>query len=256
MFHLKQYFLSTIFVFFLLLLPGFAEENAADSSKNESAITVGAEVDFNSRYVWRGIPWSEGAVMQPSVWVSASDFTFTVWSNFVLDDEPNQGQWNEVDFTLAYSREWNKITLEPSFNYYCYPNQEDSPATGEFAVKLAYALDPVEIFTNQSVDVVKYDGAYFGDIGIGYTHEFNPQLSFEGNISLGWGSSKFNETYIGIAKSALNVAQCEVSLTYQPEHFLYFRPHLAVSTILDDELRDQLDDDTIIYGGIAIGKEF
>jgi hypothetical protein len=253
---LKIFYGCFILCLLLMISQGFAEEYATDSSAPDSSITFGAEADFNSRYVWRGIPFSKDAVMQSSVWISASDFTLTLWNNFVLNHEPNHGQVNEFDLTLGYYKEWNKFSIEPSFNYYWYPNQEEAPATGELIVKFAYAINCLELFTNQNIDLIEYPGAYFGDIGIGYTRELNPLLTFESSISLGWGSSKFNDTYLEISKTALNVAQCDIAVTYQPENCIYIRPHIAVSTILDHELKEQLDDSTIVYGGIAIGKEF
>jgi hypothetical protein len=240
----------------LMVSLGYAAEYVADSSATDSSVTFGAEADFNSRYVWRGIPFSDGAVMQSSVWVSASDFSLTLWNNFVLNHEPNHGQANEYDLTLGYYKEWDKFSIEPSLNYYWYPNQEEAPSTGELIVKLAYSINSIELFTTQNVDIKEYPGAYFGDIGVGYSRDLNSVLTLEGSISLGWGSAKFNNTYLEISKTALNVIQGQVSLTYQPENWVYIRPHLAVSTILDSELRQQLDHPTLFYGGIAIGKEF
>jgi hypothetical protein len=245
----NKYVISIVGLCFLLFSSGFAEENGA-------GLTYGLEMDFVSQYVWHGIAWSDGAVKQTSVWVSLNDFTLTAWDNYVLNNEPNHLQVNEVDLSLSYTKEIGQFTVEPTLDYYWYPNQEESPSTGQMIVKLSYSLEPIEFFTNQCVDIKEYQGAYFGDIGLGYTKEFNPQVTFESSISLGWGSSRFNETYIGLRKSALNVVQGEIALTYAPEHFVYFRPHLAVSSILDDKLADQLDDTTLLYGGVAIGKEF
>lgn len=256
-YYFQRYNIYLVFLLFLMASLCTAEEYATDSSATESSITIGAEADFNSRYVWRGIPLSKGAVMQPSVWISASDFTLTLWNNFVLDHETNHGQTNEFDFILAYCKEWDNISIEPSINYYWYLNQEEAPSTGELAVKLAYSINSnIELFTNQYIDVKEYPGAYFGDIGVGYTRDLNSVLTFEGSIGFGWGSSKFNKTYLAVAKNALNVAQGEISLTYHQKNCFYLRPHVAVSTILDNELQQQLDDSTLLYGGIALGKEF
>lgn len=255
--HSNQKYMSRVIVLMCCLVTlGFPEINTIDTTASSSSLSFGTDVDFTSRYVWRGIPFSEGAVMQSSIWVSASDFTLTVWNNFVLNHEPNHGQVNEFDLTLGYCKEWDKISIEPSLNYYWYPNQEEAPSTGELMVKVAYAANEIELFTTQNVDIKEYPGAYFGDIGIGYSHTFNPALCIESQLSLGWGSSKFNDTYLALSKTALNVIQGEIALNYHPEHCVYIRPHLTVSSIIDHELREQLDDEILIYGGIALGKEF
>ncbi|MFB3895539.1 MAG: hypothetical protein ACE14V_04465 [bacterium] len=253
---IKKYIISCLPIVFCLGSLGFTENQTIDANTTEPAVSYGAEVDFTSRYIWRGMPFSEGAVMQTSVWVSAADFTLTLWNNFVLHHEPNHGQVNEFDLTLGYGKEWDNISIEPSLNYYWYPNQEEAPSTGECIVKIAYTINELELYTTHNIDIKEYPGAYFGDVGLGYSHDLNPNLTFDGQISLGWGSSKFNDTYIGISKSALNVAQCDFAVTFHLENGIYFRPHIALSTILDHELREQFDDSTMVYGGMAIGKEF
>ena len=42
-----------------------------------SELSFGAELDGNSRYVWRGLALSSGPVLQPSAWVSLAGFTLT-----------------------------------------------------------------------------------------------------------------------------------------------------------------------------------
>jgi hypothetical protein len=252
--------LFTKFLAMLIILIPFgslAYENPDDSQKGNPIVTYGGELDFNSRYIWRGIPLSKGAVTQPSAWVSAFNFTFSVWGNFVLNNEANQGEFNEVDLILSYSREWKKITVEPLVQFYLYPNQKDAPATGEGSLKLSYPIiGPVSVFTSHTFDIVRYGGSYFGNAGLSYEHEFNSKLSLESSLSLGWGSSKFNDVYLGLSKSALNVAIYDLSLTYYPKKFVYIRPHVELSAIVDGELRNQLDDSTIVSGGLAVGMEF
>jgi len=107
-------------------------------------------MDVNSRYVWHGIVLSQGAVAQPSAWVSAYGLKFSVWSNLVLEDEVNRRQFNEVDVVCGYGLEFGKLSFEPSFALYLYPNQPDAPSTGELALKVSYALGALRVFTNHS----------------------------------------------------------------------------------------------------------
>jgi outer membrane scaffolding protein for murein synthesis (MipA/OmpV family) len=103
---------------------------------------------------------------------------------------------------------------------------------------------------------MRYKGSYFGDAGLSYEYGFNSnKLSLEVSVSLGWGSSKFNEVYLGLSKSALNVAGGSLSLTYYPINFLYIRPHVELSSIVDGDLRNQVDDPTTLNFGMAVGVE-
>lgn len=247
-----------LFIILIFLIPfsSFAQENPNDSREEDSVATYGSVVDFNSRYVWRGIALSEGAVMQPSVSVSAFDFNFSVWSNFVLNNEVNQGKFNEVDLILSYSREWKKIIIEPTVQFYLYPNQEDSPTTGEISLKVSYPVGPIHVFTSHAFDIVKYGGSYFGDAGVSYEYEFHSELSMKTSLSLGWASSKFNDVYLGLPKSAFNVASGDLSLTYYLKKFLYICPHVGFSVLIDGELRHQVENPTIANLGLAVGIEF
>ncbi|HSE84271.1 MAG TPA: hypothetical protein VLB01_06965 [Thermodesulfobacteriota bacterium] len=240
----------------LIPVNGFSEEGADYLQGGGQIFNFGTEIDFNSRYVWRGIALSEGAVMQPSVWVSAFNFTFYIWGNFVLNDEPNQGEFNEVELILYYSRGWGNITFEPFIVYYVYPNQEDVPSTAEFTLSLYYSLGSFNVFTSHTFDFVEYKGSYFGDAGLSYERQLSPSLTLEASGSLGWASSEFNSVNIGLSKNALNFAGANLSLTYYPNGFLYIRPHVELSAIVDGELRDQLEDPTILNAGVAIGLEF
>src|SRR5262245_1281042 len=65
-------------------------EDSTDKQSSSQAVeartpfTYGAEMDFNSRYVWRGLLLGNGPVAQPSAWISAYGFTFIGWGNVAL----------------------------------------------------------------------------------------------------------------------------------------------------------------------------
>lgn len=245
--------LPLCFLFFLITTFTIAAE------ENEEAKTplfeYGAEVDFNSQYIWRGIPYSKGAVMNPQAWITWKEWTLYSWNNMALNDEPTQGDFNEYDLYLTYSWKPGKFTVEPSFFYYMYSDQEDSPDTGEASITVSYSLAPFEIFTRHTVDVMAYDGAYFADAGVTYSKEFSDKLSLESSVSLGVGNNRFNFNYIGVNENALNVLETGISFTYYLTEHVYFRPHAEYSVILDSKLRGELDN-AVFNGGGAIGVEF
>lgn len=263
----RTVFFATVFLSMTLALEvicplkAFAradEENPVEEeAETAKVLSYGGEADFNSRYIWRGIKWSDGPVMQPSAWVDAYGFRFSVWGNFVINDEPNQGEFNEVDLILAYYKEWGRFTIEPDFQYWFYPNQDESPSTGELSLKAAYnVIGPFSVFTRHSFDLAEFRGSYFGEFGLLFSAEFlDEKASFENTASFGWGTSKFNEAYIGPAKNAINVVNFGASVIYYPVKFFYLRPHMEVSVIVDDELSHALEKRTLINGGLALGVE-
>jgi hypothetical protein len=121
----------------LLILPhipclGLAQEAQADKDRSSQA-TYGFETDFNSRYVFRGFAYSQGPVNQSTAWVAISGFSFYAWGNFLLNREPQQRKFTEIDFGVSYKRGWKKLTVEPAFDFYFFrtPAPVKSPPTGE-----------------------------------------------------------------------------------------------------------------------------
>lgn len=235
-----------------------------------SELSFGAELDGNSRYVWRGLALSDGPVLQPSAWVSLAGFTLTPLANFAFREGDAPAGFNEVDFTLDYSRDIrleargkkreardeSNLTVNPSFSVYLYPNQADAPPTGELSLALSYPVGPVSIFTDHSVDLIATPGAYFGDAGLSFESDLTQNLAVEASANAGWGSARFNEANFEVNHAALNAAGADLALTWSLGSLFYLRPHAALSVLLDRELRAAVPNPLLITGGLAIGRDF
>ncbi len=221
-----------------------------------AAFSFGGELDLNSRYVWRGVALSQGPVAQPSVWFTLGDFTFTPWANIVLWGEDDKWQFNELDLTLSYEKEWLGIEVSPSLAYYFYPNQEDAPSTAELGLELSRSIGPVDVSTSHAVDLRAYRGAYYGTIGLEYEQELTSELGAELSVEAGLGSARFNESNFKVNKTALNAIGAEVSLEWSPAGLFYLRPHVNLSALVDSGLREAAETGTLFTAGLAIGKEF
>lgn len=219
-------------------------------------LTTGLEADFVSRYVWRGLALSDGPAFQPSVWVSFAGFTLTPWANVALHEDSARAGLNELDLTLDYSRDVFNLTVDPSFSVYTYPNQTDAAPTGELAVALSYPVGPISIFTNHSVDVIATPGAYFGDAGLSFEHEFAHDLCVDASARVGWASARFNDANLGVNRAALNMGGADLALSWSPGGWFYLRPHAALSVLLDPALRAAVTSPLLVTGGLAIGREF
>ena len=215
----------------------------------------GGELAGNSRYVWRGILLDDRPVIQPSVWFSARDFTLSVWSNFALAHPAGLGL-NETDLGLSYSRELAGISFEPAFQVYLYPNQPDAPPSGELNLALARPFGPVTVSTGHALDVLRYPGSYFGDLGLAYERELAPNLVLGLESDLGWASARFNEVNLGVARAALDFVSGALSLDWQPAGLFSCRPHVGLSRVLDAGLRQAADVPTPVVFGVAVAKEF
>jgi hypothetical protein len=240
-----------------------AEEGADGAAEEaEAVVTIYGEVDFPSRYLWRGLAWSRGLVLQPTLGATAYGLDLWVGGNVPLTEAPSQGEFDEVDAGLGYSLEIPWFTLAATVQLWSYPNQEDSPLTGDLDVELGVPIPlgdaggTLTIFTLQSVDIGSYAGAYYGEFGARYGYDLDDCAALEAAVLAGWASELFNETYIGPSINALNFVAASVGLTYYPLDFLYFRLHGQVSWLVDAELRDAVDEPVVAAGGIAVGAEY
>jgi hypothetical protein len=215
-----------------------------------------ASLDYCSRYVWRGLAFSGGSVLQPSAAVEHKGFSASVWGNFVLANEANRHQFNEVDYTLAYEASWGDLTLSPAVQVYTFPNQPGVPGTGEIAVTLSYTLGDFSLFTSQYVDFMEFDGAYFGTLGISFERSLGPRWTFAASASGGWASDRFNDAYFGVRDAAFNVVAADVSLEWRPREKLSVRPHVNWSRIVDGELSRQVADRDQWVAGLVLLLNF
>lgn len=233
---------------------GQAPEEAASPP-----LSVGAETEAVSRYVWRGLAWTEGPAIQPSAWVSAFDTTLTAWGNVVAGEEANQGQLNEVDLTLQHSREWAGLAFDFSIGTLLYPNQrrQESPRTGEAAVTTSLPVGPVELFTSHTVDLAQYAGAWFGTFGATWASEqLAGDLGLEATATVGAASAGFNEAYVGPSITAVEVASLDLAATWRPLSFGYLRLRTSGSSLLAKDLRGAVSDPDILMVALAVGVEY
>ena len=244
------------FTLMITLLPLWAAAQAPAANPDAARPSFGVSLDYCSRYVWRGIAFSGGSVLQPSASLQYGGFNASVWGNFVLGREANRHQFNEVDYTLAYERSWGALTLSPAVQVYTFPNQPGVPNTGELAVTLSYALGDFALFTSQFVDFMEYDGAYFGLVGASYGHAVGPSVALSASVSCGWASDRFNEAYFGVHDSALDVASADLSLEWKPREGLSLRPHVGWSRIVAGELADQVRDRDQWVAGLFLSLDF
>src|SRR5210317_1074823 len=77
----------------------------------EETPSADASVGIYSKYVWRGIDWSEDSlVIQPSLSVSYKGFGANLWANLDTDDPVGESNlWSETDFTLSYDGAYDKL---------------------------------------------------------------------------------------------------------------------------------------------------
>jgi hypothetical protein len=237
--------------------PAQSPDRQSDSQESVASptFTYGAETDLNSGYVWRGLLLDDGPIVQPSAWISAFGFTFTAWSNVAMTSASEGAGLNSGGLILTYERDWEKLRIEAALDAYMGRQSTDieSRNTMEGSLGLSYPVGPFRIFTTHAFDVLAYRGSYFGEAGLEYERKVTKNTEFMISVRSGWASSKFNDVYIGVDKSAFNFVGAEGSLTFYLGSRMYFRPHIEFSSITDQRLRGQLAPANIVTFGLTFG---
>jgi hypothetical protein len=239
---------------FLLLISRLNPANDLNSDENPS-YSFGLETDFNSQYIWRGISFNKGFIIQPSPWISFSDFTLSIWGNFPLYDV-NSYEGDEIDFCAAYLFSFESLSLETSLNYYNYPGQLEAPSTAEGNLKFSYKISGWDIYSNFNFDVLEYSGSFASDAGMSY--EINlKETAISVDLNAGWAGRKFNQVYINpeYERSSINYLIISISANYYLTDQIYLKPHIEYCSILNAVLAE-VSGNHLSNFGVLVGAEF
>jgi outer membrane scaffolding protein for murein synthesis (MipA/OmpV family) len=212
-------------------------------------------MEFFTRYVWRGLAWSEGPVLQPSVTVGSGPFEATGWANFGLDRRDGTSL-NEADLFLSYQTNAGNLGVETSLQFFAYPNQADSPATGEAVVSLHYPVGPFTTYVSHAADFVHYRGAHYTEIGLCYSYEMDTRTSLDVSVGVSVGSRKFNDVYVGVGKAAWNAATLQMALEHELLPGWNLCTSLSLTELLDSDLRASGADRRLAVIGFSMCTSF
>jgi len=72
-------------------------------SQDQSLFTIGADLEYRSRYLFSGLPFSGGSVTQAKVSLAYGGFTLNALANYDFDTS----EFNEGDFWADYYHQFN-----------------------------------------------------------------------------------------------------------------------------------------------------
>lgn len=238
------------------LLLGFsAAAGAQEEETRAGSLEYGLEGDASSRYLFRGVAFSQEPVSQITAWATLSGVTFYAWGNVLLQREPHQNDFNELDFGASYAYNLGKLTLEPAIDAYVFrvPAPRIAPHTTEGSIKVSYALGPVAAFTRQTFDLTVNRGAYYAEAGLSFEHSPTQEILFSSVLTFAWASAQFNAGHLGVRDGGWNHVGIELSLTYSPDERFYLKPHFELTSLVGSALRQHLEEPTVSRFGLAVG---
>jgi hypothetical protein len=211
------------------------------------AITSGLAIDYNTRYVWRGIPLSTGDVIQPSAYLSRGDATISIWGDQTLTHADGD-EWNETDYTFTYITPVRAASFETDIVRYTYDHQPGVADTTELTLKLTVPFANWQLFTDQNIDIDRHPGSLYAEFGANRTWNITNVYTADAAATFGAASAEFNAANIGPHKAALNMAGVDVGISRRIGNILV-RPHISGTTIIDSELRKSLGrPDNLVLG--------
>jgi hypothetical protein len=227
---------------------------AADPTEPAApGLSYGGEVDFASRYVWRGLAFSEHPVVQPSARLSDYGATVGVSSSAYLGTEPGiDDTVSELDLTGRYDFTLGAASISPTIGAYLYPS---APSTAELGATVSYDLQLLALQTHQALDIADNAGGWYADIGAARSQPLGSRLKLDAAASVGWGSGSFARYYIDETLTGMHwgAAQLDSALTLSATDALYFRLHGTVSRMLEEHIRELAPEDNLVSGGLALG---
>ena len=223
------------------------------AAQDEAAVSVG--IDLVSDYVWRGQVMNDDGALQPWVGVLFDGFAFNVWGSMDLDDTPNDAQWEftEVQVNASYTIPIGTYALDVGAIYYNYPN---TAIESTFEVYGTFTFTDVVFspYVSLYYDVDEIDGFYLR-VGGSYGQELET-FEWELGLSLGAGSEDYNEGYFFTDDFALNDLTVGVTVTFPFSEQFSVRAFVTGSWLLDDEIKDAVEDDSKLALGAGVRYTF
>lgn len=96
-------------------------DNQTVEPYEEPAWHVGAGIDWNSKYVWRGTKVSDDNVMQPWIFGSVKGLSVELWGNVENNHTRPvnvEGEFSEVDLTVDYTHSFGPVDLAVGYILY------------------------------------------------------------------------------------------------------------------------------------------
>lgn len=173
------------------LLPLGASLHAADPAP-ASTYTITADFPYASKYVFRGIQYSEGA-FQPSVKLTTGDFYAGIWSSMPVDN----GYELEIDYYAGYGFKLSDtVSLDTGLTVYQYPGLDVPGAdktTFEVYAGVNGSIEGVNlglyVYNDFTLDVFTIQG------NLGYSIPIDEKTSLNLSASLGLASPDVGDSY-------------------------------------------------------------
>ncbi|HPQ81864.1 MAG TPA: hypothetical protein PLZ86_09120, partial [bacterium] len=211
-------------------------------------------------------PDSRGPVWQPSATAELYGLGLNVWSNFVINDEANQWQFNEVDFTTYYTAHVGNLTIHPYFTFMVFPNGDANsldytPAPViEGNLYVHYNLGDFDLFGRMRARIKQVAGQVYANVGVGYNHAFRSGMTLLASALLNMGNGSYLSSHYGPTDTNIDALAFMLGASWSACG-VTFKPAVNVAVHVVPEIRRKIRQDPnldtyLVWGGLDISYDF
>ena len=227
--------------------------------QSASAADATVAMDLNSAYVWRGITFNDGLVLQPSIDVSKGGFGLNVWGNMDLDDYDNSlesGEFSEIDLTLSYAFDLEPVGVTIGLIEYLFPgtDEDEDQIEGTREIFLSLGMDLFEGL-GAGLDIY-YDfdevEEYYISLSLGYSVALSETTSLDFGAAAGYAGEEYDAD--GADDAGFHDYLLSIGLSYAATESLSMGASINYTNSFDDDMLP--DQDTDFFGGVSIAYTF
>lgn len=231
----------------LLLLPSIvsAEE-----------LSISADTSLWSRYMWRGLRFSDGAVIQSSVTGAMYGFSASIWTNYDL----RAGKINEIDPTISYSADYQGVTWGAGWTHFGVIDGEDDD---ELYISASLASLPLAPTLTCYWDVDLGTGVYLQG-SVSHSFDLSDRISLTFSGAAGY---VVDDSYMGVNAEGVEFADwfsgdLQVSLPVVLYPGVTLQPKAGYSFPLSQQGKEAISgygygtNSCTFYGAVVISASF
>jgi hypothetical protein len=230
-----------------------------------SAVWLGGDLTFQSKYIWRGAVFNDKPVLQPWVASGIGGASVTVWGNMDLTDQNSYiedgdqqdptGKFTEIDLILNYSESIGPVSLTAGYNKYWYPNTSYSE-TAASELTLSAGLDAFLYPTLTSAFSMEDAEGIYTALTVSHSKTLSDIVSAGLSLNLGYGNEKHNGYYYGVPEGGLADLTVNLSVPFALPCGLSVTPMIEYTSLLDSEVSDVFEKPSNVRGGLSLTYYF
>ncbi len=242
---MKKLVVSGLCMFFVVIY-GNAGAMAADAT---------LAMDVNSAYVWRGITFNDGVVVQPSLDVTKGGFGVNVWGNVDWDDYDDtldSGEFSEVDLTFSYGFDLDPVSISAGYIEYLFPAGIDG--TREVFITLG-----MDLFAGLGAELaLYYDIDEFEDLYANFSLGYSLPVSDAFTLDFGATAGYMGEDTALGGENGFNEYLLSVGGTYAATKALSISGSVNYTDAIDEDVLPDgpYGQDVNFFGGVSVAYAF